>query len=217
MPRIMLLGPPGSGKGTQAALLVEHYGIPAIATGDELRHELAIGSKIGKKAKSYMSHGKLVPDEIILEMVKGILKDRDLTNGFLFDGFPRTTTQAEELDAILDGMGMGLQKVFYLKVVKRVLIKRLTNRRICPVCGITYNMSGRKPNVAEYCDACRSELVMREDDKPEVIEKRLNVYNEQTKPLIKYYKDKGILTEIDASTGDPESKFHEIVGLLKAG
>jgi len=199
MPRIMLLGPPGSGKGTQAAKIMQTYGIPAISTGDALREQLAQGSELGRMAKSYMDEGKLVPDEIIIILVESLFKEKDTKNGFLLDGFPRTIVQAASLDAFLAEKGTPLDKVFFLKVPDDVLIQRIAHRRICPACGIVYNMNGRKPGTEDYCDECGTILVQREDDEPATVKKRLDVYNEQTRPLIDYYVKQGILIEIDGT------------------
>ena len=213
---VVLLGPPGSGKGTLAARITQIYMIPSIATGDELRQQLAIGSDIGKKAEAYMNEGKLVPDELIMELVEGIFERSDLSSGFLLDGFPRTIAQAEELEAFLSQTGNNLDKVFYLMVAADVLVKRLAKRRVCPACGATYNMSGKKAKVAELCDECKTELIKREDDRPSVVKKRIDVYNEQTNPLVEYYKEKGILMEIDGGSPDIDAKIGQIVSALEA-
>ena len=199
MPRLILLGPPGSGKGTQAARIKQNYNIPAISTGDALREQLASGSNIGLRAKSYMDMGKLVPDDIIIGLVEDLYEKNDITNGFLLDGFPRTIAQAEALDAFLAKKDKRIEKVIFLKVPKEVLLKRLANRRICPACGMSYNMSGRTPETEDYCDICRTNLVQREDDEPKTVEKRIVVYNEQTSPLIEYYNKQGLLIEVDGT------------------
>ena len=216
MPRIMLLGPPGSGKGTLATKIIQVYMIPTIATGDELRHQVATSTDIGKRAEAYMKEGKLVPDEIILELVELVFEKNDLSNGFLLDGFPRTIVQAEELEEYFSQTDNHLDKVFYLRVSKDVLVKRLANRRVCPNCGATYNMSGKKAKVAGLCNKCGTKLIKREDDRPHVVKKRLDIYNEQTNPLVDYYKEKGILMEIDGGSEDIDAKIGQIMDALKA-
>jgi len=215
MPNIALLGPPGSGKGTQAAVIVRKYGIPAIATGDALRAQLAAGTALGKKARSYMNEGRLVPDEIIIELVEKVFETNNTQKGFLFDGFPRTIPQAEALDLFLESKGRKLDRVFFLKVPKRTLIKRISNRLICPACGTSYNMSGRKTKVKGFCDHCGIELIQREDDEPGTVSKRIEVYDAQTKPLIKYYTKQGKLIRIDG-TKDIESQQAQIGSAIEA-
>jgi len=211
----MLIGPPGSGKGTQAVNIKKTYNIPAISTGDALREQLGAGTELGKKAKSYIDAGELVPDELIIELVEGLLGGSNTGNGFLLDGFPRTIAQAEALDAFLEEERKQLQMVFFLKVPKNVLVKRIANRMICPACGMSYHMNGRKPIVDGVCDNCGAELIHREDDEPATVEKRIEVYNKQTKPLIDYYKNKGILIELDG-TRDVETLQEQIDKTLKA-
>jgi len=201
MPRIMLLGPPGSGKGTQAAKITHEYGIPVISTGDALRAQLGAATEIGRKAKSYMRTGKLVPDDIIIELFKEMLENVDTKDGYLLDGFPRTTVQAEALDALMAERGEGLDAVFFLKVPIDVLVKRISDRRICAACGLNYNMDGRRAVVDEFCDRCGTALVQREDDEPKTVKKRIRVYDKQTKPLIDYYTKQGILFELDGTLG----------------
>jgi len=199
MPRIMLLGPPGSGKGTQAAKITHEYGIPVISTGDALRAQLGAATEIGLKAKSYMEAGKLVPDDIIIQLFKEMLESIDTKSGYLLDGFPRTIAQAVALDELLAERGESLDVVFFLKVPDHVLVKRISNRRICAACGLNYNMNGRRAVVDEFCDRCGTALVQREDDEPRTVKKRIRVYDEQTKPLIKYYRKQGILIELDGT------------------
>jgi len=199
MPRIILLGPPGSGKGTHAEKIQEEYDIPAISTGNALREELAAGTPTGLKAKAFMDEGKLVPDEIILELVDGMIDKYDVTNGFMFDGFPRTVVQAEALDALLAKKDMPLDTVLLMSAPTDVIVSRIADRRVCPVCGNSYNLSWRQPDKEGICDACEGELIQREDDKAETVLKRIEVYNEQTSPLVAYYKKQGILFEIDVT------------------
>ena len=215
MPRIMLLVPPGSGKGTQAARIVAKYKIPVLATGDVLRENVARGTAIGKSARGYMDEGVLVPDEIIKDVVRDMFLGADLRKGFLLDGFPRTIYQAEWLDNVLTVVGIPLERVFFLKVPKEVLIDRIAHRQTCPACGEAFHMSGKKPRVEGHCDHCAAELVQRSDDAPEKVAKRIEVYNEQTKPLIEYYKKKGILFELDGKN-DVRTLQEQIDSALKA-
>jgi len=195
----MLLGAPGSGKGTQAAKVTQVYGIPVISTGDALRAQLAAGTEIGLKAKDYMDAGKLVPDDIIIGLFKELINGIDMEKGYLLDGFPRSIAQAEALDEILAEKDARIDKIFFLKVPVDVLVRRIEHRRICPACGLSYNMNGRKAVVEEFCDCCGTALIQREDDEPETVRKRIKVYDEQTGPLIEYYKRQGILIELDGT------------------
>ncbi|MCL2111732.1 MAG: adenylate kinase [Clostridiales bacterium] len=199
MKRVMLLGPPGSGKGTQAAMITRTYGIPAISTGDALRENIEAKTPLGVEAKAYMNIGMLVPDEIIVELVKQIFEKIDVEKGYLLDGFPRTIVQADMLDAYLAEKGRELEGVFFLNAPREVLIERIIYRQVCPTCGLTYHMNGRKPLQDGICDHCGAELIQRSDDDPKTVEKRLDVYKAQTKPLIDYYTKKGILLELDGT------------------
>ncbi len=201
---IVLLGPPGVGKGTQAQILAKKLGLKWISTGDILRKEVAEGTELGKKAEKYMKEGKLVPDDIIIEIIKKHLS----SSGVIFDGFPRNLSQAKALEKIMD-----VDKVIFLNCPEEVVIFRLTNRRICVKCNRVYNLISNPPKNDEVCDVCGSKLVQREDDKPEVIRKRFRVYNEETKPLLSYYREKGILYEIDAS-GEVSEITKSILGVL---
>ncbi len=201
---IVLLGPPGVGKGTQAQILAKKLGLKWISTGDILRKEVAEGTELGKKAEKYMKEGKLVPDDIIIEIIKKHLS----SSGVIFDGFPRNLSQAKALEKI-----MNVDKVIFLNCPEEVVIFRLTNRRICVKCNRVYNLISNPPKNDEVCDVCGSKLVQREDDKPEVIRKRFRVYNEETKPLLSYYREKGILYEIDAS-GEVSEITKSILGVL---
>ena len=215
MPRILLLGPPGSGKGTQAARIIRTYGIPAISTGDALRGQLAAGSPIGLEAKSYMDAGKLVPDEIIIEMVRDLFEKYDTENGFLMDGFPRTIAQAEMLDDLLAEKNKGLEQAFFLKVPKDELMKRLAGRLTCPSCGLTYNLGGKTLDAAGCCEQCGKALIQRDDDKASTVEKRIEVFEEQTRPLIEYYNKQGILVEMDG-TKDIETLQKQIDMVIRS-
>lgn len=196
---IVFLGPPGAGKGTQAKILVEKYGIPQISTGDMLREHVAKGTELGIKAKEYMDKGQLVPDEIILGMVKERLSQPDAQKGFILDGFPRTVAQAEALDNILEEMGRKLDVTLALVVPDEELVIRLTGRRTCKNCGMMYHIKFKPPKEEGKCDVCGGELYQRPDDNEETVRNRLKVYHESTAPLIEYYRKKGLLVEIDGS------------------
>jgi adenylate kinase len=207
---IVFLGPPGAGKGTQAKILIERYGIPQISTGDMLREHRAKGTELGKKAQEYMDKGQLVPDEIILGMVKKRLSQPDCQKGFILDGFPRTVAQAEALDKLLSEMGKKLDFALALIVPDDLLVERLTGRRTCKICGMMYHIKYKPPKVEGKCDVCGGELYQRPDDNEETVRNRLKVYHEQTAPLIEYYKNKGILREIDGSKSIEEITQHLI-------
>uniref|UniRef100_A0A832GMX5 Adenylate kinase n=1 Tax=Caldimicrobium thiodismutans TaxID=1653476 RepID=A0A832GMX5_9BACT len=196
---IVFLGPPGAGKGTQAKILIEKYGIPQISTGDMLREHRAKGTELGKRAQEYMDKGQLVPDEIILDMVKERLAQPDCAKGFILDGFPRTVAQAEALDKILSEMNKKLDYALALVVPDELLVERLTGRRTCKNCGMMFHVKYKPPKVEGKCDVCGGELYQRPDDNEETVRNRLKVYHESTAPLIDYYKKKGILKEIDGS------------------
>lgn len=196
---LVFLGPPGAGKGTQAKILIERYSIPQISTGDMLREHRAKGTELGKKAQEYMDKGQLVPDEIILGMVKERLSQADCEKGFILDGFPRTVAQAEALDNILAEMGKKLDFALALVVPDELLVERLTGRRTCKSCGMMYHIKYKPPKVEGKCDHCGGELYQRPDDNEETVRNRLKVYHESTAPLIDYYKKRGILKEVDGS------------------
>ena len=199
MPRLILLGPPGSGKSTQAAEITRVYGVPAIATGDILRENLEEGTPLGLRAKSHMEAGGLVPDSLIIELVEERIAAGKKKGSFLLDGFPRTIAQAEGFDAFLARKGSRIDKVFYFEVPKEVLKTRLAGRRACPSCGAAWHIELNPTKREGICDRCGAKLVHRADDKPATIEKRLTVYDEQTKPLIEYYTKQGILIELDGT------------------
>ncbi len=211
---IIFLGPPGAGKGTQAKVLVEKYGIPQISTGDMLREHVKKGTELGKKAKEYMDKGQLVPDEIILSMVKERLSQPDAQKGFILDGFPRTVAQAEALDKMLEEMGRKIEYVLALIVPDDELVERLTGRRTCKNCGMMYHIKFKPPKVEGKCDVCGGELYQRPDDNEETVRNRLKVYHESTAPLIEYYKKKGVLFEIDG-TKSIEEITQEIINILE--
>lgn len=194
---LILLGPPGAGKGTQAKMLCAHYAIPQISTGDILREAVRQQSPLGVKAKSYMDAGSLVPDEVVVGIVKERLQQDDCQKGFVLDGFPRTVAQADALKASLDETGQALDAVISLQVEPEALIERLTGRRTCKECGKGYHVRFDPPRQEGICDACGGQLVQREDDREETIRRRLEIYREQTAPLIDYYRGQGLLNQVD--------------------
>lgn len=214
MLRAVLLGPPGAGKGTQAVRLVEKYEIPHISTGDIFRKNIKEGTELGKKAQEYMNAGALVPDELVVDLVKDRLQQDDCKNGFLLDGFPRTIFQAEKLDEFLSESNLKMDIVINLKVEKEALIKRLTGRRVCKDCGASYHIVNIPPKKEGVCDICGGELIQRKDDNIETVENRINVYEEQTAPLIGYYKEAGSLVDFDgeASLGEVFDAIVQAIG-----
>ncbi len=197
--KIILMGPPGAGKGTQAEKLVELYQIPHISTGDMFRKAQKDGTELGLKAKEYMEQGQLVPDEVTVGIVRERLAEADCKDGFLLDGFPRTVQQADALDGILKDLGMALDRVINIEVDKAFLVDRLTGRRVCRICGATFHVVNKAPKVEGVCDKCGGELYQRNDDKIETVSNRLDVYAAQTAPLIEYYQSKGVMSSIDGS------------------
>lgn len=212
--RIVLLGAPGAGKGTQAKKMIEKYGIPQISTGDILRKAVADGTPLGKEAKSYMDKGELVPDSVVIGLVKERLSQDDCKKGFILDGFPRNTSQAETLDQVLSEMNMPLQLALSVDVDFDILMKRLTGRRTCKQCNQMYNIYFSPPKKEGVCDKCGGELYQRDDDKEETIKKRLEVYDAQTAPLIDYYDKKGILKRVNG-VGDIDEIFANICKILE--
>jgi adenylate kinase len=207
--RLVLLGAPGAGKGTQAKKLIEKYGIPQISTGDLLRAAVAAGTALGKEAKSFMDKGELVPDRVVLGMVEERLKQDDAKKGYILDGFPRNTAQAEALDKMLGALNMPLTAALSVDVPLEDLMKRLTGRRTCKGCGQMYNVYFNAPKSPGKCDKCGGELFQRDDDKEETIKKRLDVYTSQTAPLFDYYKKKGILSSV-IGTGSIDEIFKAV-------
>lgn len=199
MLRTVLLGPPGAGKGTQAVRIVEKYNIPHISTGDIFRENIKNGTELGKKAQEYMNKGELVPDDLVIEIATTRLLADDCKEGFLLDGFPRTVYQAEKLDAFLEEHGMKLDKVIDIEVEKEELITRLTGRRVCKACGASYHVVNIPPKTEGICDNCGGELFQRADDTIETVENRIEVYIEQTMPLVDYYKKADNIVEIDGA------------------
>jgi len=210
---LVLLGPPGAGKGTQAAKLIEKYGIPHISTGDILRSNIKEGTPFGKKAKEYMDKGELVPDSLVIEIAKERLDRDDCREGFLLDGFPRTVTQAKALDDHLAVKDKKIDHVLDIKVEKEELISRLTGRRVCRNCGATYHAVNIPPKEEGICDICGGELYQRADDNRETVENRIEVYKTQTAPLIDYYEKQGNIKHFDGSIG-LENLFAQISEIL---
>lgn len=210
--RLIFLGAPGAGKGTYAGPLSVQWGIPTISTGDLLRANVKQGTALGQEAKSYMDQGALVPDELVTKMVSERLKESDATPGFILDGFPRTLKQAEALDGLLDHGAQQLSAVINIDVPRDVIIKRLTGRRMCQSCKANYNVNTNlKPKQEGICDKCGTALIQRSDDNEETISKRLKVYEDQTAPLIDFYRRAGLLRSVEA-TGEIDS----IVGMIRS-
>ena len=211
--KIIMLGAPGAGKGTQAKKIADRYNIPHISTGDIFRANIKNGTELGKKAKEYMDKGLLVPDELTLDLIMDRFKAEDCKNGYVLDGFPRTIPQAEALDKALSANGESVDYAINVEVPDENIINRMSGRRACVGCGATYHIVYNPTKVEGKCDACGADLILRDDDKPETVEKRLNVYHEQTQPLIDYYKAKGILKEVDG-TVDMKDVFAAITDIL---
>ena len=213
--KIIMLGAPGAGKGTQAKQIAEKYQIPHISTGDIFRANIKEGTELGKKAKTFMDQGALVPDELTVELVVDRIAKDDCKNGFVLDGFPRTIPQAEVLDKTLAGMGEKMDYAIDVDVPDENIVNRMGGRRACVNCGATYHIVNIPTKVEGICDKCGSETILRDDDKPETVQKRLSVYHEQTQPLIDYYKNQGILKSVDG-TRPMSDVFASIVEILGA-
>ena len=194
--RVVLLGPPGAGKGTQAPLLAEKLGVPMAASGDLFRDHRRRDTELGRMARTYMDRGALVPDEVTIRMVMEWIDETAKSRGFLLDGFPRTVAQADALAREMEDRG-GIDRVLYIRVPSGELIRRLSGRLTCGSCRTVYNLDTSPPNTPEVCDKCGGTVVQREDDKPEAVRRRLQVYADETEPLVEYYRDKGILAEVD--------------------
>lgn len=208
---IILLGAPGAGKGTQAGVLSKHLGIPSVSTGDIIRNALKSGTDMGKKAKVYMDKGQLVPDDVVIGIVKDRIREDDCTNGFILDGFPRTISQAEALDK----MNVRIDKVIDIEVNDELIYSRMSGRRVCEKCGATYNVNTElKPEVEGVCNKCHGALIQRMDDHPETVKERLKVYYMQTEPLKNYYKEQGKLSAIDGHKPMGEATA-EIIKLIE--
>lgn len=213
--KIIMLGAPGAGKGTQAKMIAEKYTIPHISTGDIFRANISNGTELGKEAKKYMDQGLLVPDELTVKLLLDRVAKEDCKNGYVLDGFPRTIPQAEVLEDALTKLGDKVDFAVDVNVPDENIIKRMSGRRACLKCGATYHIEHVPPKKEGICDTCGSELVLRDDDKPETVKKRLDVYHEQTQPLIDFYTKKGILRTVDG-TIDMKDVFGEIVKILGA-
>jgi len=209
---IILFGPPGAGKGTQAKKLVDFYGIPQISTGDILRANVREGTELGLAAKAYMDKGELVPDKVLIGIIKNRLKEADCEKGFILDGYPRTVPQADALEVILDEIEKPIDVVLNLEVPDEVLVGRISGRLMCK-CGTSYHIISNPPKKDNICDICGGEVFQRDDDKAEAVQNRLDVYKKQTQPLINYYKEKGILVTLDG-TKDIDVVFKEIKAIL---
>ena len=208
--KIVMLGAPGAGKGTQAKMIAAKYQIPHISTGDIFRANIKNGTELGKKAKSYMDQGLLVPDELTVDLVIDRLAQDDCKNGYILDGFPRTIPQAEALDAALAKLGEKMDYAIDVDVPDENIVSRMSGRRACTGCGATYHIVYNPSKKGECCEVCGEKLILRDDDKPETVQKRLNVYHEQTQPLIDYYTKQSILRTVDG-TQDMNDVFAEIV------
>ena len=211
--KIIMLGAPGAGKGTQAKMLAEKYGIPHISTGDIFRANIKNGTELGAKAKEYMDKGLLVPDELVVDLIMDRFKADDCKNGYILDGFPRTIPQAEALDAALAANGEKIDYAVNVEVPDENIVNRMSGRRACVGCGATYHIKYNPTKVEGICDACGEKLILRDDDKPETVKNRLDVYHKQTQPLIDYYAKQGIMKEVDG-TVDMDEVFNSIVKIL---
>lgn len=195
--RLILLGAPGAGKGTQAEMLTKLYDIPCISTGNIFREHISKNTELGQKAKAYMDEGKLVPDSLVIELVKSRITQDDCKNGMIFDGFPRTIPQAEALDVMLQELEIPIDYVINVDVPDEMIVNRMAGRTVCPSCGASYHNVSKIEKVAGACDLCNAALIQRDDDKAETVMKRLEVYHAQTEPLIAYYKNQGKVLDID--------------------
>ena len=213
--KIVMLGAPGAGKGTQAKMIAEKYSIPHISTGDIFRANIKNGTELGKKAKSFIDKGQLVPDELTLDLIMDRFKEDDCKNGYVLDGFPRTIPQAEALDEALKANGEKVDFAIDIDVPDENIVRRMGGRRACVNCGATYHIVYSPTKVEGKCDKCGEELIVRDDGKPETVLSRLEVYHNQTQPLIDYYNEQGILKSVDG-TIDMKDVFNEIVKILGA-
>ena len=213
--KIVMLGAPGAGKGTQAKKIAGKYGIPHVSTGDIFRANIKNGTKLGMQAKAYMDAGNLVPDEITIGMLLDRIHQEDCEKGYVLDGFPRTIPQAESLTAALKERGESIDYAIDVDVPDENIIRRMSGRRACLSCGATYHIVYNAPKKEGVCDQCGEPLVLRDDDKPETVQNRLNVYHRQTQPLIDYYKKEGVLAQVDG-TQDMDKVFQDIVKILGA-
>lgn len=213
--KIVMLGAPGAGKGTQAKKIAEKYQIPHVSTGDIFRSNIKEGTELGKKAKEYMDQGALVPDELTIGMLMDRISKEDCKNGYVLDGFPRTIPQAESLTKALSERNQKIDYAINVDVPDENIVNRMSGRRACTSCGATYHIVYNPPKTSDVCDVCGEKLVLRDDDKPETVKKRLSVYHEQTQPLIDYYKEAGVLVNVDG-TQDLNKVFSDIAAILGA-
>ena len=211
--RLVIFGPPGAGKGTQAKMLSEKLGVPHIATGDIFREAVKAGTELGRLAKQYMDRGELVPDEVVIGIVEERLRRPDCSKGFILDGFPRTIKQAEVLDEMLQKMGVKLDAVVNLEVSEDEVVKRISLRRTCRNCGAIYHLITNPPKKEGVCDKCGGELYQRDDDREETVRSRLRVYRQQTEPLLKFYEQRGLLKNVDGEK-PIEEVFKEVLAAL---
>ena len=211
--RLILLGPPGSGKGTQANLLRDKFQIPKISTGDILRAAVQQGTPLGQKARQYMDQGELVPDAIVVDLIKERIQEADCREGYVLDGFPRTLVQAQKLEEMLAAAGQPLDAAINLEVDQSVILERLSGRRTCKQCGAMFHLRSRPPRQEGVCDNCGGPLYQRPDDNPETILKRLEVYEKETAPLIAFYQQRGLLKTVKGS-GSMEEIFHQLCSLV---
>ena len=212
--KIVMLGAPGAGKGTQARLISEKYAIPQISTGDIFRANIRENTELGQRAKSYMDQGLLVPDQVTCDLVVDRIIRDDCKNGYILDGFPRTIPQAQALTRALEEQGTRIDYAIDVEVPDESIVRRMSGRRACPKCGATFHIQFKVPSVDGVCDECGSELILREDDHPETVQKRLDVYHSQTQPLIKYYREQGVLHTVDG-TRQMQEVFQEICSILE--
>ncbi len=213
--RLIMLGAPGAGKGTQAKRAAAHLGVPHISTGDIFRANIKEGTELGRKAKEYMDAGALVPDELVCDLVADRISKEDCAKGFILDGFPRTIPQAEALDRALENLGTSIDYAVDIDVPDDAIISRMGGRRACVGCGATYHIKFNPPKQEGVCDTCGKDLILRDDDKPETVKTRLGVYHEQTQPLIDFYSAKGVLVTVDGTQG-MDDVFAEIVSKIGA-
>ena len=211
--KIIMLGAPGAGKGTQAKMIADKYGVPHVSTGDIFRANIKNGTELGMEAKKYMDQGLLVPDELTVKILLDRVSQPDCKNGYVLDGFPRTIPQAEVLDKALAELGESIDYAIDVDVPDENIVKRMSGRRACVSCGATYHVVHVPPKKEGICDRCGSELILRDDDKPETVKNRLDVYHKQTQPLIDFYTKKGVLKTVDG-TVDMQDVFKAIVVIL---
>ncbi|MBE5866578.1 MAG: adenylate kinase [Lachnospiraceae bacterium] len=213
--KIIMLGAPGAGKGTQAKMIAEKYGIPHVSTGDIFRANIKNGTELGMEAKKYMDQGLLVPDELTVKILLDRVAQADCDKGYVLDGFPRTIPQAEVLDKALTELGDAIDYAINVDVPDENIVKRMSGRRACVTCGATYHIEHVPPKTEGICDKCGAELILRDDDKPETVLNRLKVYHDQTQPLIDFYSAKGVLKSVDG-TVDMQDVFSAIIAILEA-